>query len=129
MVTRQIPRDEWAEFLDELGNEDKDTLVTVEALGTNVGDQIVAGNMRLLGMTLVEKGSSAGEIEIMVGDSPDNHISHVITAPTRLAALETEEGEIQTLQIEADGEPTTLVHFQGQAQDDLLDEDDEDEDE
>ena len=52
----------------------------------------------------------------------------MIRTPTRLSILETDEGEPQTLQIEAEGDPTTLVHFQYTGEEGLED-DDEDEDE
>ena len=38
-------------------------------------------------------------------------MSHVIRTPSRVQVLEDEDGEPQTVQIEAEGEPVTLVHF------------------
>ena len=91
----------------------------------------MARDLRLQGFTLDEKGSEQGEIEIMVGDSPGPHVSHVIKTPARVSILETEDGEPRTLLIEADGEPTTLVHFRPFADTEILDgtfgEEDEDE--
>ena len=127
MVTRVIPHDEWAEFLDDLSDQDETVLVMVEIMGEDLGDQVVADGLRLQGLTLVQKGSDAGEIEIILGDTPQEHFSHVVRTPTRLSILETDEGEPQTLQIEAEGEPTTLVHFQNTADDVLLDDEEEDE--
>ncbi len=127
MHTREIPHDDWAEFLDDLSDQDDTVLVTVELTGGELGDQIVAAGLRLQGLTLVQKGSDAGEIEIILGDTPLEHVSHVVRTPTRLSLLETNEGEPQTLQIEADGEATTLVHFQYAADDSLLEDDEEDE--
>jgi hypothetical protein len=125
MLTREIPHDEWAEFLDELSDQDDTVLVSVEITGEDLGDQIVASGLRLQGLTLVQKGSEAGEIEIILGDTPQEHVSHVVRTPTRLTILETDEGEPQTLQIEAAGDPTTLVHFQTLVDDALLDDEDE----
>ncbi|MBV9848059.1 MAG: DUF5335 family protein [Armatimonadetes bacterium] len=121
MVTREIPRDEWAEFFDELSSQDEAALVTVEALGGDVGDQLVARDLRLQGITVEEKGSDRGQIEIMLGDDPVSHIAHVITTPTRVFILETEDGEPQTLQIEAEDAPTTLVHFRPFSETGILD--------
>ena len=70
MVTREIPHDEWAEFLDDLSEQDESVLVTVELTGGDLGDQIVTAGLRLQGLTLVQKGSEAGEIEIMLGRRP-----------------------------------------------------------
>ena len=111
MVTREIPQDEWAEFFDDLSDQDEDSLVTVETLGVDSGDQLVARDLRLQGITLEEKGSGKGEIAVILGDDPAKHISHVIATPTHVSILENEDGEPQTLQIEAQGVPTTLVHF------------------
>jgi hypothetical protein len=127
MHTREISHDEWAEFLDDLSDQDETVLVTVEVLSSDLGDQTIADGLTLQGLTLVQKGSEAGEIEIMLGENTQDHISHVIHTPTRLSILETDEGEPQTLQIESDDGPTTLVHFHKVADDDLLDEDDEEE--
>ena len=125
MVTRTIPREEWADYFDELSEMDEASQVTVESLGLDTGDQVVARDLRLQGITLEEKGSGQGRIDILLGDDPATHISHTITTPTRVAIQEDEDGEPLALQIEGEGEPTTLVHFRAFADTSLLEEGDE----
>jgi hypothetical protein len=124
MVTRHISREEWVDFFDDLSDQDEGITVTLETLDTLLGDQIIARDLPLQGITLVEKGSDAGEIEILLGESTADHFSHVVTQPSRVTILETPEGDPQTLQIEAEGHTTVLMHFQ-RLDEDLVEEEEE----
>ena len=108
MPTREIPRQEWKEFLEGYSREHPEALATVEVLGVELGDQTEARELPLVGLSLEEKGSEAGSLEILLGKRPDAHLTHSVAAPEHLFVRRGEGGE-EDLEIEAaDGTRTLL---------------------
>lgn len=61
-----------------------------------------------MGLSLEEKGSEAGHLEILLGKRPDAHLTHSIVSPEHLF-VHREEGGEEDLEIEAaDGTKTLL---------------------
>jgi hypothetical protein len=106
MPTREIPRQEWKGFLERYSREHQEALATVEVLGAELGDQTEAREVPLVGLSLEEKGSEAGSLEILLGTRPDAHLTHSIASPEHLF-VRTGEGGEEDLEIEsADGTRT-----------------------
>jgi hypothetical protein len=113
MQTREVPKDQWATFFGDMGKPDQlDEYgpITIEALGEDVGDQVVARQKPFVGITFETKGSGAGRIDIMAGDN-DTNISHTVERPKAVRLEVTDAGRVQAMQIEGEDEPTTLVYF------------------
>lgn len=113
MQTRDVPKDQWETFFGDMGKPDQlDDYgpITIEALGMDVGDQVVARQKPFVGITFETKGSGAGRIEIMVGDNAAN-ISHTIENPRSVRLEVSDDGRAQAMQVEGEDEPTTLVYF------------------
>jgi hypothetical protein len=110
METREIPRTEWKGFLDRLSHEHEGWRVSVEVLLGDEGAQRLVDDLPLLGISTEERGSRAGSIDIDAGTSADDHIEHTIDDPSHVRWLPG-QGLAGTLEIEADGGPTTLVEF------------------
>ena len=113
MQTREVPKDQWATFFGDMGKPDQLSdygPITIEALGEDVGDQVVARQRPFVGVTFETKGSGAGRIEIMAGDNQSN-ISHTIESPKAVRLEVSDDGRVQAMQIEGEDEPTTLVYF------------------
>ena len=53
-------------------------------------------------------------ISIIVGDTPDNHVTHTIAAPTHVALKRTEQGADEALEIESE-DRATLLRFPASA--------------
>ena len=51
MATQEIPRDEWREFFDGFSRRHEGWLVTVEVLGSDIGAQVEAYELPLVGVT------------------------------------------------------------------------------
>lgn len=111
MRTREIPRDEWVAFFDGFSRQHEGWLVTIEVLGSELGAQVEARELRLEGITADLKGGDEDTISIMVGETPDDHITHVITAPSHVHLEQTQEGANEALQIESGDRVTTLLRF------------------
>ena|SRR5438270_7560212 len=108
---REIPRDEWAEFLETFSRQHEGWLVTVEVLGAEIGTQVEAEEKPLAGITAEQKGGSENSISVTVGLTPAERVTHNIQAPTQVRIEQTENGADMALQIESAGGVTTLVRL------------------
>jgi hypothetical protein len=108
---REIPREEWGEFLDSFSRQHEGWLVTVEVLGTEIGAQVEAEGKPLEGITAELKDDDVDSIIITVGLTPAEHVTHNITAPTHIRLEQAENGANMALQIESSEGVTTLVRL------------------
>jgi hypothetical protein len=114
MKTREIPRTEWQEFLDEFSKQHEGWHCTIEVLGMEVGDQVVAEEWPLQGVSVDRTGTSSagGEaISFIAGDSVSQHVTHTVPNPASLRVAQTDDGMDQGLQVESEDGPTTLLTF------------------
>lgn len=121
METREIPRDEWKDFLDRFSRVHENWLVDVEVVGRELGDQEESHDVPLAGISYEPKGSEAGRIDIMVGGDPDHHANHAVEAPRRLYLARDEKGADKTLEIEDEDGFSVLVTFRSAALPETLD--------
>ena len=121
MPTREIPREEWTAFLDSFSRQHAGWLSTVEVLGSAIGAQIEVREQPLSGISADLKGGKRDSISILVGDRSDNHVTHIIHAPSHVRLKETEEGAHEALQIESESGVTTLLRFRSTVRSELLD--------
>lgn len=110
MATREIPRDEWAKFFDDFSQRHQGWLVTVRVLDADIGAQVEAEELPLVGIT-AELEHSDNRISIMVGETPAAHVTHTITEPTAISIKQTEEGATEALEIKSADGAATLVRF------------------
>ena len=85
MPTREIPRQEWPAFFDCFSKEHQDRPTTIEVVSDDVGDQFEAESEPLVGISVDLKGSAHGAIEVMVGDRPEDNLTHTIVAPAHVS--------------------------------------------
>jgi hypothetical protein len=108
---REIPREEWAEFLDSFSRQHEDWLVTIEVLETEIGAQVEAEAKPLVGITADLKGGRQASISIIAGLNPAERVTHNITAPKYIRIEQAESGADMALQIEWESGATTLVRL------------------
>jgi len=113
MPTQEIPRDEWAKFLEGYSRQHEGWLATLEIFGPEIGAQQEALDLPLEGITAASKDGnpSTVSISIVLGRNPDDHVTHTITDPTRLWLEQTSQGANAALEIESAGEVKTLLRF------------------
>ncbi|HEX8844738.1 MAG TPA: DUF5335 family protein [Pyrinomonadaceae bacterium] len=107
---REIPRDEWVAFLDSFSRQHEGWLVTVEVLGTEIGAQVEAEEMRLEGITADLKDGE-DVVSVILNKGATERITHNVTQPTHIRVEQTESGANMALQIESGDGVTTLVRF------------------
>jgi Family of unknown function (DUF5335) len=108
---KEIPREEWGEFLDSFSRQHEGWLVTVEVLGEEIGAQVEAEGKPLEGITAELNNGGVDSIIITVGLTPAEHVTHNITAPTHIRLEQAENGANMALQIESSEGVTTLVRL------------------
>jgi hypothetical protein len=109
MTNQEIPHDQWQQFFQDFSKDHEGDPIRIELMSDDLGDQPLADNTPLVGISCDTKGSREGSIEIMAGDDPGTAMTHIIDHPThvRLAA----DGLNQSIEIQADGEPTALIRI------------------
>lgn len=117
MPTLEIPRNEWATFLEGFSRRYLDWQVTIEVFDPHLGTQVEAQDLSLAGMSTVLKGADTQmlgatppSISINVSGAPP-HAIHTIGNPTHLWLKQTAAGEDEALEIESANGTTTLIRF------------------
>ena len=110
MRSREIARDEWTSFLNELSRLHLGQRVRVEIVSDGVGVRTEAKDLPLLGISTDRDGGGRELIEVILGDSPAAHLTHAVAYPTWVHAAEDDQG-LSAVQIVADDGSKTVIHF------------------
>ena len=94
MDLMEIPRERWIRFFDEFSKLHQGWIVTVEVLGSDLGDQEEANGLPLVGISADVKDRE-NRVEIMVGGRPDAHLTRIINNPKRIWLKKPEETDRQ----------------------------------
>jgi hypothetical protein len=97
MATRDIPQTEWRTFFDVLSRILSGSRLEVEAASLELGDQIVAEWLPLVGITYDSRNDL-----LDVSMKGTEHFSHLIRHP-RTIAVQEEEGAIRSIAVTTDG--------------------------
>jgi hypothetical protein len=111
MQTRQIPESEWRAFLNRFSSRHQGWLVNLEVFGRDMGAQVEGRGVVLEGLTGEYDEMHGNTIIIMVGDKPDDHVTHSISHPTEISLERTEGGEDRALLIKGEDGTRTLLTF------------------
>ena len=110
MKTREIPRDEWTKFFDNMSRRQEGWEVGLEVFSPDIGDQIEGHHMFLAGMT-AEVTERADKIQIMMAGKPGNHLTHVISTPILVQLQQTDLGIDCAVGIKSTDGTTSLLHL------------------
>lgn len=112
METRTVPEDQWIEFADRFSRDHNGWLATVQVLHGTSGVLLVAKDLPLQGISFDTKGTRPCSIEVSVGDTPTDHVRHVVDMPLHIREADEPDGSID-LQIEPADGSQTLIHLRG----------------
>ena len=115
MPTQDIPRTEWTPFLDAFSRQHEGWLTTIEVVTSGLGAHREVRDKPLTGITEDRKRGDAASVTVSAGERPEDHVTHVIERPSRVALELTEEGAHKGLRIEAENGEMTLVLFRAPA--------------
>jgi hypothetical protein len=111
METRTIPETDWLSFADRFSRHYVGWLATIQVLDGS-GVLLLAKDLPLQGISFDTRGSRPNSIAVSVGDSPEDHVRHVVDLPLHLRAADEPDGSID-LQIEPANGSQTLIHLRG----------------
>ena len=108
MQTRDIPRNEWQSELDQFSREHEGCLARIEVTTAGEQPKTEATDLPLEGISIDSPKNDA--IAIVLGDKPDDHLTHEVASAVAVTMEATENGDDRGVRIRgADG---TLVHVE-----------------
>ncbi len=110
MPAQEVPRETWVQFLDGFSGRYEGWLVNVEVISRDVGAQIEAESLPLRGIS-ADLRNQEDSISIILGKTPDQHITHTIRGVSHLRVKKNETGADEALQIESADGTTSLLRF------------------
>lgn len=111
MTTREIPMQQWAGFFDTLSRAYEGWRTTIELLSPDLGDQPVAQDVLLQGISYETQGTRAGDILVETGDRPDSYLTHTVPRATHVHITDSTPGNEVDIEIESADGPVTLVRL------------------
>lgn len=105
-----VPRETWQTFFDEWSRTHAGELVTLTGFpdGTD-GRHAEQPKLPLIGISLDPRGSEAGHLIIMLGDTLDDNIEHILPDVTEVRAPSQDAASDSYLQLSrADGTTVTV---------------------
>jgi uncharacterized protein DUF5335 len=109
MKNREVPREEWPKFFEELERRHRNARVTVRVLHPELGSQVEARDLPLTGVAFDPTGR--GSIEVLLGGRPGTNLEHDVPAPQRVLAELSDDGTEVALDIQSEGGVQTLLEF------------------
>jgi Family of unknown function (DUF5335) len=107
-MTIEIPQEKWTEFFDDLSKRRFGWETRAEVLSELIGDQILSDGLSLNGFTYQDKAGKR-EIEISIGESTEQHQTHNILNPTKVAYLSETDSNSGIVEIEETNGTKTLI--------------------
>jgi hypothetical protein len=108
---RDISPESWNEFLREFSKRNENKPTRLEAVGFEVGAQVLEKCLPLVGVTYEPKGSEAGSVEIILGGD-SRQMEHLVLHTTRITPLTGNHGVEDGLGFESEDGTRTLLIFE-----------------
>ena len=106
----EIIKEDWTRFFESLSKRRYEWITKVEVLQSEIGDQVLTDGLPLNGITVETRGSRVS-IDISVGENTENHQTHNIVNPTRVAFLAADADHGDVIDIEEEDGTKTLITF------------------
>src|SRR5262245_17180292 len=110
MQTREIPREQWIKFFDDFSRKHEGWIVTLEVIGSDIGDQKESNKLPLVGVSADVKAHE-NRIEIIVGGRPDAGLTRFINKPKGVWIKEPRTPGDETIEVESEDGVKTLLNF------------------
>jgi hypothetical protein len=110
MSTRDIPREQWGRFFDDFSKKHDGWVVTLEVIGSDLGDQEEASGLPLVGISADVKDRE-NRIEIIVGGRPDVDVTRIIDTPKRVWFKESGTLGEDAIEVESEDGTKTILNF------------------
>ena len=113
MGMQEIQRNELRSALDQFSRTHQGWLTSLEDTGATEGRAEIR-DLPLVGISADDRDGE-NRVVIMVGDRPDDHLTHIVSRPTRARITDSSGGREDTVEIEAEGGTRTVVRCRAKA--------------
>ena len=110
MQTREITREQWIKYFDDFSKNHEGWVVTLEVIGSDLGDQEEASGLPLVGISADVKDRE-NRIEIIVGGRPDADVTRFIDTPKSVWVKESGIPGDEAVEVESEDGTKTLLNF------------------
>jgi hypothetical protein len=113
MTTHDIERGEWEFFMDVFSRQHAGWTVTVEVFAQDGDARVEAEGLPFEGISVGSAGGERQTISVMVGGTPEGHLTHTIAYPTHVILDQSgiDAGLGETLEVISGDGARTLVRF------------------
>ncbi len=119
MADREIPRDEWRTQLDSFSRQHEGWIVRVQVVDADGQSRTESRDLPLQGISADSPDNNA--VDIMVGEKPDDHVTHEIKDPVAISIERTDAGADRALRIRGNDGTTATVEFRSAQRSDQVD--------
>ena len=114
MKQQNISENDWCDFIEHFSRDHAGQRVTIELLDPQLGPQKMAQDLPLQGISFDTAGTRPSSLEISAGESPQQHVRHVIDKPMYISVARDDQNREIALQIEPADGAKTLLHLSAQ---------------
>jgi len=115
MFQRELDKSEWSSFFSAFSRHYRGHPMTLEmpephTLGTI---EVIARDLPLVGITAERTitGHGVTSIEVLLGTSPQNHLTHTVNLPTHVYVGQVTNGCDEVILIKSERDPTVRLDF------------------
>jgi len=109
-MSYELKREDWNKFFDTLSKRRFEWKTEIEVLSPTLGDQILNISLPFNGITLEELDGTT-TVVMSVGETTDQHQTHTILNPARVAFLASENDRGDVVAVEETDGTKTLIRF------------------
>lgn len=115
----EVQHEEWIRFLDSFSRQHQDWIISIE-VASPAGRLMEVEQNRFQGISM-DRTEGKERAYVEVGDTRDQHFTHIVDDPTRIRLKRDEAGVHEGLEIDSADGTTTVIRFQHAARPDVLD--------
>lgn len=109
-MTQVIQKTEWKDFFDRISHTYLEWETSVQVMSDDTGAQILSEGLPFNGMTF-DESHGHNDMEVAIGMGTENHQTHNISDPRKVAFEPSGHGAGGTLDIEDASGTKTLINF------------------
>jgi Family of unknown function (DUF5335) len=109
-LTKSLPREQWGEFFDEFSEGNRGRHISIESLGSELGDEELIQNAPLMAI-VYDRPGKGNDLVIETGKDEVTY-AHTIDSPTEVLVGQNSDGEGVALSISDAAGTKTLIMLQ-----------------
>ncbi len=107
----ELSQDQWQKFFDQFSQVYRGWQTKIEVMGKDLGDQEEVTGVPFQGISYVAEGTGAGNMEIAVGEKPNNFSTHCVEKPSQVWVTDAKPGVETDVEIVARDGRRFLIHL------------------